>query len=46
MKNYVSDVKNGKFPDEDHSFLIAEEELVRFNKYLDTKANIRKLNPE
>ena len=46
MKNYVSDVKNGKFPDEDHSFFIAEEELVRFNKYLNTKANIRKLNPE
>nr|WP_257720023.1 3-methyl-2-oxobutanoate hydroxymethyltransferase [Candidatus Nitrosocosmicus oleophilus] len=46
MKNYVSDVKNGKFPDEDHSFFIKEEELLKFNKYLNTKANIRKLNPE
>ena len=46
MKNYILEVKNGKFPDEDHSFFIAEEELVRFNKYLNTKANIRKLNPE
>jgi len=44
MKNYVSDVKNGKFPDEDHSFSIAEEELIKFNKYLNTKAKIRKLN--
>jgi 3-methyl-2-oxobutanoate hydroxymethyltransferase len=44
MKNYVSDVKNGKFPDEDHSFFIAEEELLRFNTYLKSKANIRKLN--
>jgi 3-methyl-2-oxobutanoate hydroxymethyltransferase len=44
MKNYVSDVKNGKFPDEDHSFSIAEEELFKFNKYLDTKEKIRKLN--
>jgi 3-methyl-2-oxobutanoate hydroxymethyltransferase len=46
MKNYVSDVKNGKFPNEDHSFFITEEELLKFNKYLNTKANIRKLNPE
>ena len=44
MKNYVSDVKNGKFPDEDHSFFITEEELLRFNTYLKSKANIRKLN--
>ncbi|MFI5238120.1 MAG: 3-methyl-2-oxobutanoate hydroxymethyltransferase, partial [Ignavibacteriales bacterium] len=46
MKNYVSDVKNGKFPDEDHSFFITEEELLRFNTYLKSKANIRKLNSE
>lgn len=46
MKNYVSDVKNGKFPDEDHSFFIKEEELLKFNKYLNTKTNIRNLNPE
>lgn len=46
MKNYISDVKNGKFPDEDHSFSISEEELLRFNKYLNTKTNIRKLNPK
>jgi 3-methyl-2-oxobutanoate hydroxymethyltransferase len=46
MKNYVSEVKNGKFPDEDHSFSIEEEELSRFNKYLNTKANFRKSNPE
>lgn len=46
MKNYVSDVKKGKFPDQEHSFSITEEELLKFNKYLDTKMNIRKLNPE
>jgi 3-methyl-2-oxobutanoate hydroxymethyltransferase len=46
MKNYISDVKNGKFPDENHSFSISEEELLRFNKYLSTKAKIRKLNPK
>ena len=46
MKNYISDVKNGKFPDEDHSFSISEEELLRFNKYLNTKADIRKFNPK
>lgn len=46
MKNYVSDVKKGKFPDQEHSFSIIEEELLNFNKYLDTKTNIRKLNPE
>ena len=34
MENYISDVKNGKFPDRDHSFSLAEEELLRFNKYL------------
>jgi 3-methyl-2-oxobutanoate hydroxymethyltransferase len=46
MKNYISDVKNGKFPDENHSFSISEEELLRFNKYLSTKTKIRKLNPK
>jgi 3-methyl-2-oxobutanoate hydroxymethyltransferase len=46
MKNYVSEVKNSKFPDEDHSFSISEEELLRFNKYLNKKANISKFNPE
>jgi 3-methyl-2-oxobutanoate hydroxymethyltransferase len=46
MKNYVSDVKKGKFPDQEHSFSITEEELLKFNKYLNTKTNIRKLNPE
>ncbi|MDN5845193.1 MAG: 3-methyl-2-oxobutanoate hydroxymethyltransferase [Candidatus Nitrosocosmicus sp.] len=46
MKNYVSDVKKGKFPDQEHSFSIAEEELLKFNKYLNTKTNIHKLNPE
>jgi 3-methyl-2-oxobutanoate hydroxymethyltransferase len=46
MKNYVSDVKKGKFPDQEHSFSITEEELLKFNKYLDTKTNTRRLNPE
>ncbi|TVP42026.1 3-methyl-2-oxobutanoate hydroxymethyltransferase [Candidatus Nitrosocosmicus arcticus] len=46
MKNYISDVKNGKFPDEDHSFSISEEELLKFNKYLNTTENIPKLNPK
>jgi 3-methyl-2-oxobutanoate hydroxymethyltransferase len=46
MKNYISDVKNGKFPDEDHSFSISEEELLRFNKYLNAKGDIRKFNPK
>jgi hypothetical protein len=46
MKNYISDVKNGKFPDENYSFSISEEELLRFNKYLSTKTKIRKMNPK
>ena len=46
MKNYVSDVKKGKFPDQEHSFSIKEEELLKFNKYIDTKTNTRRLNPE
>ena len=46
MKNYVSDVKNGKFPDKDHSFFIAEEELFGFNKYLNTKADNHRLKPK
>jgi hypothetical protein len=46
MKNYVSDVKNGKFPDKDHSFFIAEAELFGFNKYLNTKADNHRLKPK
>jgi 3-methyl-2-oxobutanoate hydroxymethyltransferase len=46
MKNYISDVKNGKFPDEEHSFSISDEELLRFNKYLNAKGDIRKFNPK
>jgi 3-methyl-2-oxobutanoate hydroxymethyltransferase len=46
MKNYISDVKKGKFPGQEHSFSITEEELLKFNKYLNTKTRIHKLNPE
>ena len=46
MKNYVLDVKNGKFPDRDHSFFITEEELFGFMTYLNKNTNIRRLNTE
>jgi len=46
MKNYVSDVKDGKFPDKDHSFFIPEEELFEYNKYLNTKGNNHRLKPK
>jgi len=32
--NYVKEVKTGKFPDEDHSYIMSEEEIKKLNKVL------------
>lgn len=34
LKKYIDEVKNGKFPDNDHSFSISKEELAKFSKHI------------
>ncbi len=38
VRSYADDVRNGRFPDEEHSYSIAPEELEAFRRYLDEES--------
>ena len=38
VRAYADDVRNGRFPDEEHSYSIAPEELAEFRRYLEEES--------